>query len=246
MSRIKKIFLFSIVILILGIIVSALFSEGYLRLNNPSFDKYPIHGIDISHHQGVINWDVLLDKDGKYVQFVFIKATEGVTHVDSKFFDNWQEAKKRNLPVGAYHFFTFCTKGKEQADNFINTVPYDSLSLAPVIDLEFGGNCKDENRFPDLMNEIEEFISIVENHYKKKVIIYATQEFYDLYLVDNLKENPIWIRDIYCEPQLEDGRNWQFWQYANRGRLNGIDMFVDINVFTGTKDEFARLQKNTL
>lgn len=223
-----------------------LLESGYLRFNYPSFERYPIHGIDISHHQKTIDWDALLEKDSEYVQFVFIKATEGVTHRDSKFEDNWSNATERGLPVGAYHFFSFCSKGSEQAANYLEVVPLDSLALPPVVDLEFGGNCKEENRMPDLFNEIVEFISIIEKHYKKKVIIYATQEFYDLYLKNELTTNPIWIRDIYKNPELEEGRAWAFWQYANRGRLEGIDTFVDINVFKGTLADLERLQKDTI
>ncbi|SHF70850.1 glycoside hydrolase family 25 protein [Dysgonomonas macrotermitis] len=241
----KYIVLFA-VILIAVVTLYKLLESGYLRFNYPSFDKYPIHGIDISHHQKTINWDTLFEKESKYVQFVFIKATEGATHRDSKFEDNWNNAKKRRLLVGAYHFFSFCSKGSEQAANYIEVVPLDSLALPPVVDLEFGGNCKEENRMPDLFNEIVEFISIIEKHYKKKAIIYATQEFYDLYLKNELTTNPIWIRDIYKNPELEEGREWAFWQYANRGRLEGIDTFVDINVFNGTHTDLERLRKERI
>jgi lysozyme len=37
---------------------------------------------------------------------------------------------------------------------------------------------------------------------------------------------------------LPDGKEWAFWQYANRGRLYGIEGFVDFNVFSGSPEEF--------
>lgn len=223
-----------------------LFALGYLRLNYPSFDHYPIHGIDVSHHQHTIDWDKLLDKEKKYVQFVLMKATEGATHIDSKFEENRLAVQNKNIPMGAYHFFTFCSTGADQAMHYINIVPKDSLALPPVIDLEFGGNCKSENRLPNFFDEIVEYINIVEQHYKKKVIIYATQDFYDLYLKDQLLDNPVWIRDVYKEPKLENDRQWMFWQYANRGRLEGIDTFIDINVFNGKSEDLEKLRLETL
>lgn len=229
-----------------GYAVYAALMSGVLRLNYPSFSKYPVHGLDISHHQHTIDWATLMQKDAKYVQFVFVKATEGATHIDSKFVENWQAAKQYQIPRGAYHFFTFCTKAEEQANNFINSVPLDVLDLPPAIDLEFSGNCKAENRLPNLYDEIVNYIAIIEKHYKKKVIIYSTFDFYDVYLKDKFLDNPIWIRDIYKEASLELGRSWTFWQYANKGRLEGIDTFVDINVFSGDKSQMEQLMRDTI
>ncbi|HWN69830.1 MAG TPA: hypothetical protein VNM90_19445, partial [Haliangium sp.] len=53
--------------------------------------------------------------------------------------------------------------------------------------------------------------------------------------------HPIWIRDVWAEPRLPDGARWTFWQFANRGRLPGIDTFVDLNVFAGSRASFAEL-----
>lgn len=217
--------------------------EGYIRLNYPSFFTYPVHGLDISHHQEDIDWNKL---DRRYAQFIFIKATEGATHKDTRFTEYWKQAKARNIPVGAYHFFTFCRSGKEQAVNFIESVPVGSCDLPPAIDLEFDGNCHSSNHKEDLLGEITEYIDIIEAHYHKKVIIYATSEFYKKYVADNFKDNPIWFRDIYAKPKLENNRKWYFWQYANRGRISGISTFVDINVWAGSEEEFKSFLKNNI
>lgn len=215
--------------------------NGYIRFNYPSFDKYPVHGIDVSHHQNEINWDQL---DKQHVQFAFIKSTEGATHQDTKFERNWNKAQRRGIPVSAYHFFTFCTSGASQALNFINTVPNDSTNLPPTIDLEYGGNCKEENRVANLDQEIEAYIAMIEKHYNKRVIIYTTKEFYANNIVDKYPNNPIWIRNITAEPSLEHNRQWIFWQYTNRGKLDGIDTYVDLNTFWGSKEELIELQNS--
>lgn len=234
------------IVCILGLVSYQLLFHGYVRLNYPSFQTYPVQGIDISHHQHWIDWDTLLQEDGKYVQFVFVKATEGATHKDSRFQENWKAIKNKNLPRSAYHFFTFCTSGTDQAANFIAHVPLDSSDLPPAIDLEFSGNCQQSNRLPNYVEEIKNYISIIEKHYKKKVIIYSTKDFYDLHLRDSFLNNPIWIRDIYKEPKLENNRPWMFWQYANKGRLKGIGELVDINVFRGSRAELDSLMTDTI
>lgn len=75
------------------------------------------------------------------------------------------------------------------------------------------------------------------------MIIYTTWEFYKRYLTQNFTNNPIWIRDIQSTPQLDDGREWLFWQYTNRGELEGIQTLVDLNVFSGTRNEFENLMR---
>lgn len=241
----KKYAIYSIIsVTCIALVIGGLyfaFYNGYIRMNYPSLEEYPIQGIDISHHQKNIDWDKI---DTSFVKFVFIKATEGGDHKDILFQQNWIQAKSKNIPVGAYHFFTFCKSGEEQARNFIESVPNDSTNLPPIIDLEFGGNCKQSKTNEEILFEIGQFINILEEYYQKKVIIYSTNEFYSTYLTHTFPENPIWIRDILSEPKLlKDGRQWLFWQYTNRAKIDGIDTYVDLNVFRGNKDEFLELLK---
>ncbi|MDR1881411.1 MAG: glycoside hydrolase family 25 protein [Prevotella sp.] len=214
------------------------FTNGYIRLNYPSSKDYPVQGIDVSHHQQKIDWAGL---DREKVQFAFIKATEGGDHKDSMFRFNWREARDNKILSGAYHFFTFCKGGKEQARNYIHYVPRDSMDLPPVIDLEYGGNCSPANRKEDLIAEIAGYFEIVEDHYQRKALIYTTNEFYKNYLQNQFPDNPVWIRNIVSKPDLPDGRGWLFWQFSNRGRIDGISTLVDLNVFNGSREKFERL-----
>ena len=229
-------FVLVIVVLIIGLwIIRSLFYEGYIRLNYPSFNEFPVQGIDISHHQKNIDWKQL-NKD--QVQFIFMKATEGKDFKDPNFQSYAHDASLYNIPIGAYHFFTFCSHGKDQAAHFIKEVPRELLTLPPAIDLEFGGNCNKIISDEQLIKEISIYIQNIERHYLKKVIIYATQEFYQSHLRSQFMDNPIWIRDIYKRPTLKENRTWLFWQFANRGKLDGINGFVDLNVFSGNKSDF--------
>ena len=102
-------------------------------------DKYPIVGIDVSAHNGDIDFEKVR-ADG--YTFVIIKASEGVDHHDSKFDINFDNARKAGLKVGAYHFFRKNTDGLNQAKNFLETIGWRKLDLPLVIDVEDWSNDK--------------------------------------------------------------------------------------------------------
>lgn len=118
-------------------VLAALFFTGVLKLNTPSRERYPVRGVDVSSWQGEIDWPTLA---GQGLSFAFIKATEGSGFTDPRFSYNWEEARKTALRVGAYHFFSYDSPGKTQADNFIAAVPREPGALPPVVDVEFYGD----------------------------------------------------------------------------------------------------------
>lgn len=230
----NRIITFSI---ILSLITLALFYKGYLRFNYPSKSEFPIQGIDISNHQKDINWKEINNNE---IRFVYIKATEGGDFKDARFKVNWEESKKHKFNVGAYHFFTFCKSGREQAKNFIETVPIDESNLPPVIDLEYGGNCKNNKNRNEIIAEIDTLQKLMYQTYKKTPILYVTEEFYEDYLINEFVKNPIWYRDVFKKPNPKGNREWLIWQFANRGHLKGIDTYVDFNVFNGSENDFLK------
>ncbi len=226
---------------ILTAIVYRLFDLGYLRLNYPSRERFPVHGIDVSHHQGEINWQKLKTQG---IDFAFIKATEGGDHVDRKFVENWSASKAAGMARGAYHFFSFCKSGVEQARNFLRVVPVESDALPIVIDLEFGGNCKRELTESNLAREVSDFVRETKKSFSSRPIFYVTPEFFDRYLENHSQLFPphtLWLRSIFFEPKQETCERWALWQFANRGRLKGIGGPVDLNVFCGSQSQFNEM-----
>lgn len=222
----------------------ALVYNGIILLNNPSKDDYPIRGVDVSSYQGEINWEVLSDQN---IHFAFLKATEGSSFVDHTFKYNYMEAQKTKLRIGAYHFFSYDSPGLTQAENFIETVPIIENMLPPVIDVEFYGDKK--KNLPDkekTQTELQVLINELKEHYGVTPIIYATEKSYELYIADFFGECDIWIRNVISKPSLSDERNWKFWQYTNRGKLDGYkgeETFIDINVFSGSQTDFDNYAK---
>ena len=240
-SRRKKIAaLIGGIIALLLVAVTALVCAvyyGYYHVNGPRAAKYPVHGVDVSHYQGEIDWNEMAAQD---IQFAFIKATEGSIYVDERFAENYQEARQTDLKVGAYHFFSFDSAGLTQAENFIETVENFDGMLPPVVDVEFYGNKAENPPAPEeVQPQLQAYLDAVEDAYGMKPIIYATYESWELYVKDQFDDYPLWIRDIWNQPK--NSADWTFWQYTNRGRLKGFsgeEPYVDLNVFFGTAEEW--------
>lgn len=215
------------------------YQAGLVRFNYPARAAYPVQGLDVSHHQGPIAWS-RLPKDR--FAFAYIKATEGGDWVDPRFQENWRGAQAAGLAVGAYHFFTLCKSGVEQAKNFVGTVPAEPGMLVPAVDLEFGGNCAARPPQADVLRELRQFADLIAVAFGQRPMIYTTYEFAERYLTGEiLRGERIWARDILHRPHGSFAGRWVLWQFANNGSLEGIEGRVDLNVFRGSPDELRTL-----
>lgn len=203
-----------------------LYRSGALQLNQPAVGRYPVIGIDVSHHQGEIDWAAVASSG---VQFAFIKATEGRDHDDPRFVVNWRRASDAGIPVGPYHFFTFCVPGAVQAEHFLRIAPPSPTSLPPVADVEFVGNCKSWSDASAIRAELAVFLGRVERTWGVKPILYVTPDALDRIISDQLPGYPIWIRSVFSEPDLGAYRSWRIWQFSDNSRIPGIRGPVDRN-----------------
>ena len=191
---------------------------------------YKVHGIDISHYQGNVNWKMLEQtRQGQFpIQFIFMKATEGGDYLDKRFVANFDSAKAHGFIRGAYHFYNPKTDANKQADFFINTVKLEPGDLPPVLDIETKG--KDIEK---LQADLKLWLRRVENHYGVKPIIYASYKFKTKYLNDSVFNSyPYWIAHYYVDSVQYKG-DWKFWQHTDVGTLPGIEEQVDLNIFNG-------------
>jgi len=197
-------------------------------------EGYEIHGIDISHHQGRINWDKLKDNgtiNHCPIRFVMIKATEGSTRTDENFHENFFQARENGFTRGAYHFYSVHTPAKQQANHFINTVDLENGDLPPVLDVEHKPKHQTDEQFK---TSILQWLDMVENHYQVKPIIYTYFKFKMRYLSDPVFDQyPYWIAHYYVDSLKYQGP-WKFWQHTDVGRLPGIKGNVDFNIYNGS------------
>ncbi len=208
-----------------------------------------VPGIDVSYWNSGIDWPKVRATG---LRFVFIKATEADYYADPTFDDNWLGAKSAGLLRGAYHFFRSNVDGKKQAKKFIDYVRSmnDDGELPPVLDLEtHDGQSKDR-----VIARAKAWLDEVEAAFGRKPLIYSGQYFLQDYFSEAgggppawAKDYPLWLAqypNTYTEgqqPSLPRGWfRWTFWQYSEKGRLNGINANVDLNVFNGTLEELYK------
>ncbi|MCX5789579.1 MAG: GH25 family lysozyme [Elusimicrobia bacterium] len=86
-----------------GLALAYLLQSGFVRLQYPDSARYPVRGIDVSHHQGAIDWSAV-GREG--MVFAYMKASEGADMKDPRFEENWRGAQQAGLAPGAYHYFS--------------------------------------------------------------------------------------------------------------------------------------------
>jgi len=205
----------------------------------PSTTRFQTVGLDVSHHQGAIDWPRVGQSE---VKFVYLKATEGRDWSDARFAKNWLGAREAGLVAGAYHFFSFCSPGVAQAEHFLSVLPVDDDMLAPALDVEFGGNCKSPPPASAIQAEVRAWLEHVEAKLGTRPVLYVTEDALDALFDSSQLDGAagagplLWYRSVLFEPSLRPPATWTFWQYHSRGRVEGIDGPVDLNVFAGPAD----------
>ncbi len=197
-------------------------------------EGYEIHGIDISHHQGSIQWDTLAERatiNDYPISFVVMKATEGATIVDENFHDYFRKAKLKGFIRGVYHFWSTKSGATQQAQFFMKNVRLEEGDLPPVLDVEHRAADQTPEAFRD---SVRRWLYLVERHYKVKPIIYTYYKFKTQYLSGQpFDDYPYWIAHYYVD-KVEYAGAWKFWQYTDAGRLPGIKGLVDLDIYNGS------------
>ena len=200
----------------------------WLPRYRPELRQGESYGVDVSNHQGTIDWPAVAGDD---IEFAYVKATEGGDFVDPWFERNWAGARNAGLDVGAYHYFTLCRSGREQADNYLATVPVHEADLPAALDLEFAGNCSQRPTREWVHDEVTEFLQIVEQATGGEVLLYVGSEFDEAYAVTGTFAEPLWQKRILRRP---DGDRWVVWQLSFFSDVDGVHGGVDLDVRRGS------------
>ena len=219
----------------LVVLMGAYVAWRYILPHSVSVDRYryPVAGIDVSKHNGNIDFDQVRDDD---YQFVFIKASEGKTYQDEAFGRNYRSARQAGLMVGAYHFFRKNRTGAEQARNFLDAIKGRPLDLPLVIDLEDDwGNGATVSR-DTALERVMEMIGFL-NDKGYQVMIYTNLDGYNKYYKDLLSDHDLWLCS-FTSPDLLPALPHRFQQFSHEGSVKGVDGDVDLNVWRGSKHEW--------
>ena len=220
---VKQIYFFALAILMLAVSDTGCAAHAKKRAHSADVD-----GIDISHHNGKIDWKKV-QKGHPEVQFVYIKATEGASWVDSNYDYNLKHARKKGFKVGSYHFFNYRVSAREQFDNFAKNVDSKKQDIIPMVDFEKYGSAKNAR---NAVAELKVFCRMVKDHYGVYPMIYTNERIYNDHLSKDFKKYHLFIANYKSRlPELKDGARYTIWQFSERGRIEGIKERVDLDRF---------------
>ena len=196
-----------------------------------------LKGIDISHHQRGIN------NYGSDVDFVIIKATEGVGYVDEQCDRLYQQAKKDGKLLGVYHFARpdLNNSAIAEADWFIKNIQGYIKEAILVLDWESGylGNVAWAKAFLD---RVQEKTGV-------KALLYASRSPINSFNWSSVAnaDYGLWVADYGANTGSEGTKPvvkwWPFyvlWQYTSRGRVAGYNGNVDLNNFYGDAEVWRK------
>jgi lysozyme len=196
-----------------------------------SRNQYPVKGIDISHHNGRIDFaKVAADS----VDFVVMKASEGVNYIDSCLARNYAAAEAQNLYIGFYHFFKFNHGGVRQGRHFMNTIKGMRCNLPLVIDVESDNN--ESTNYYLVVGRLRDMIKYLERR-GQRVMIYTNRKVYEKYIQENFPNIDLWLAS---ERTPDMGKVCRLWQHSHNGHVSGISRPVDINAFNGSRTDFEK------
>lgn len=188
-------------------------------------------GIDVSHHQGKIDWVRVAEYSPA---FVYIKATEGATYTDSHYHSNSKGAIDAGLKTGAYHFFRMTSSVDEQFDNFIKAIDAYPHQLIPMVDVETADGCSKH----DLRKKLKQFLDKLEKRYGVAPMIYGTNRSYnELCGTAFDSKYPLYIGRYGSNAPIVKGKSiYTIWQFSETGRVPGIPKPVDLCRFHKEKN----------
>lgn len=204
-----------------------------------------IKGIDISTHQGTVNWDIIK----RDVQFVIVRAGYGGGGVDGQFGRNWSEARRLGIPRMAYFFaYPGRSSGRAQAEEFYARVGSLQAGESVALDME------DEAAYGRVLNSSDvqwakEFLDRAKELFGVKPLIYMNSNVlgrYDWSPVKNA-DYGLWLANYGPNngqpngdgPSSDEWPFWAIWQFTSHGNLGGISP-VDVNLFSGDANAFLK------
>lgn len=212
-----------------------------------------LRGIDVSIHQGTVDWDEVA---GAGLSFAIIKATQGRSEstpglrnfTDSKFKRNITEAHRIGLRVGVYHYLTAQTVGEamEEAKYFLSVIePYKPLiDLWAVVDVESKYLPKDKTLLTQIVNTFCSCLVTAE----LAPMVYTNPDFLK-HRLNDISYWPLWLalwRKKTNVPTVADYPAMKLWQWGGEpiaGIAGNVDANFAIVDLPAVKEEPVPVQK---
>ena len=193
-------------------------------------------GLDVSAHQGEINWKKLKKAGFKFV-FIRILARaygeKGQLLPDQRFEENYKGARKAGLDIGVYVFSQAVDKKEalEEADYVIGHLKGKELDLPVVFDPEKIRNDKARTDNVSGAQFTKNTIAFCEKIRKAgyEPMIYSNMVWEDqVFEMEKLQDYPVWYGDYEKQPQTPYA--FTFWQYTEKGEAPGVSGRTDLDI----------------
>lgn len=207
------------------------FSDIYNKYKNAN----TMIGLDISRWQEDVDFKKIKEQG---VEFVMLKLggqnkINGSIIMDPKFLSNIEQALKENLEVGVY-FYSYAASAddaKKQAEWVIDNLKGYDITFPVAFDWENWSNFSSFHIGFRTLNEIAStFIKEISSSYD--AVLYSSK-----YYLENIwykEEYNNWI--AYYTSNFSNNSNYTMWQVCNNGKIEGINSYVDIDVFYKQKN----------
>jgi len=195
-----------------------------------SRSKQNVLGIDVSHHNGVVNWKQVAAAGYK---FVYLKLTEGQTYVDKTTYNNYIAAKNAGLRVGFYHYAHVTNHPVDEVNFFLQKLGDMKADLPHCLDLE---ESKGKSKA-----QVSTFALQWMEYLQKKTgitpILYTGYSFMNNF-TNTVAKYPLWVARYSGSNRVKGfnspgsstiWRSWAMFQFTDSGKVAGIKGNVDIN-----------------
>ncbi len=172
----------------------------------------PAFGIDVSEYNGDIDWPTVKvqTKTKDPIKFVIIRSSVGVDK-DSRYTENYKEAKENGFIVGSYHYYRPNENSTLQFENFKQTVNLEKGDILPTVDIEVASSVQS---MESLKNGLRNFISLCEKEYGVKPIIYTKLSMWEDFLQIDFSDCMLWVAAYSTqrreEPTVQSAEIHQF------------------------------------
>ncbi|KHD34372.1 hypothetical protein NL50_17450 [Clostridium acetobutylicum] len=182
-----------------------------------------MNGIDIYNGSTITDWGAIKSTG---IEYVYMKATEGLTFNDDKMRDFYNGAKSVGLKVGFYHFLHRNNPYME-AQHFINMVSNFKADMKYMIDVEAPELKKAGQN--ETSTRVRQFYDYMASK-GYECAIYTYSSFYKELFDNRVKDLPLWVAEYGVnKPSVE---NYIGWQYSETGNVPGVSGNCDVNNFS--------------
>ena len=215
---------------------------GTLYAQNSRFDNYVItNGIDVSEHNGDINWAAVkaAGTDYAFIRVGYTGYGESGTKVyDKNYKQNIEGALAAGIKVGVYWYSQAInrTEAAAEAEKIISAIGNYNITMPVVFDYEFGGTGNSGRLYARRNSLGKATMTAIANKFCERVeqagytaCVYASENFFKDYLIPATlaAKYEIWLANYASKTNYSGEYN--YWQYSSKGKVNGISGYVDAN-----------------